>query len=175
MISIARFIFNPYQENTYVVWDDKGECIVVDAGCSDAREQRALAEFIASKNLKPVLAANTHGHFDHLPGVDWVKATYGVPFAIDFRDNFLLENTPMQGRLYGFEITSAPVAEIDLGGATPCAKDAGAEDGTASACEAQAVRPGREVRLPPPSEVVAAKAARLRERLLHDTETLLSN
>jgi len=116
MISVARLEFNPIQENTYVVWDETGECVVVDAGCYNARERQVLASCVADKGLRPVLAVNTHGHFDHTFGVDWVKTTYGVPFAIDFRDNFLLESLPMQGRMFGFEFGSAPVAEIDLGG-----------------------------------------------------------
>jgi len=132
MISVARLEFNPIQENTYIVWDETGECIVVDAGCYNARERQALASFVAGKGLRPVLAANTHGHFDHTFGVDWVKTTYGVPFAIDFRDNFLLESLPAQGRMFGFEFGSAPVAEIDLGG--EAADGEGAENGTASAC-----------------------------------------
>ena len=31
-MEIKRVVFNPFRENTYLVWDDTKECIVVDAG-----------------------------------------------------------------------------------------------------------------------------------------------
>ena len=38
-MKVASLQFNPICENTYVVWDDTNECIVVDAGNSDEREK----------------------------------------------------------------------------------------------------------------------------------------
>ena len=61
MLKIASLTFNPIQENTYVVWDDTLECIVVDAGNSTPRENAALQEFIERNGLKPVLAVNKIG------------------------------------------------------------------------------------------------------------------
>ena len=68
-MKIACLQFNPIQENTYVVWDDTLEAVVIDAGNSNPREDAALDNFIAEHGLRPVLAANTHGHFDHTGGV----------------------------------------------------------------------------------------------------------
>ena len=68
-MQIVKFVFNPIQENTYIVWDDTKECIVVDAGNMSAREDKVLAEFIEEQGLKPVMAVNTHCHFDHILGV----------------------------------------------------------------------------------------------------------
>ena len=56
----ACLTFNPIQENTYVVWDDTLECVVVDAGNSTERENAALRNFIEQHGLKPVAAVNTH-------------------------------------------------------------------------------------------------------------------
>ena len=67
-MKIACLQFNPIQENTYVVWDDTSEAVVIDAGNSNPREDAALDNFIAQHGLKPVLAVNTHGHFDHKIG-----------------------------------------------------------------------------------------------------------
>ena len=69
IMNIVKFVFNPLQENTYILWDQTKECVIVDAGNASAREDRALADFIAENGLTPVLAINTHGHFDHLLGV----------------------------------------------------------------------------------------------------------
>ncbi len=73
-MKIACLTFNPIQENTYVVWDDTKECAVIDAGNSTPKEDAALDGFLAEHGLKPVLAVNTHGHFDHVVG----STVYGV-------------------------------------------------------------------------------------------------
>ena len=91
-MKIACLQFNPIQENTYVVWDNTKACIVIDAGNSNPREDAALDNFIAEHGLKPVMAVNTHGHFDHTLGVEHLKQRYGVPFALSSKDRFLLDN-----------------------------------------------------------------------------------
>ena len=91
-MKVASLQFNPICENTYVVWDDTNECIVVDAGNSDERENARLKEFIDSRGLHPRMAVNTHGHFDHTLGVQFLKDTYGIPFALSGKDKFLLDN-----------------------------------------------------------------------------------
>ena len=74
-MNIVRLVFNPLQENTYVVWDETRECIIIDAGnCSDEENQR-LATFITEQQLHPVMTINTHGHFDHILSVDTLRAS----------------------------------------------------------------------------------------------------
>ena len=72
-MNIATLVFNPIQENTYVVWDDTKECVVIDAGNSNPKEDAALKNFIDERGLKPVAAVNTHGHFDHRMGVEFLR------------------------------------------------------------------------------------------------------
>ncbi len=115
-MNIARLIFNPFQENTYVLWDDSRECVVVDAGCYMPREENELTEFVRNKGLKPVMLVNTHGHVDHLLGVAAMKEEWNVPFALHGDDRFLVESARMHGALYGFEVKEIPQVEIDLKG-----------------------------------------------------------
>ena len=61
-------MLNPLCENTYIVWDDTKECVVIDAGAMSDRENQMVAAVIAENGLKPVMAINTHGHFDHVGG-----------------------------------------------------------------------------------------------------------
>lgn len=113
-MKIHRFVFNPLQENTYVVWDQTGECAVIDAGNFSAREDRALADFIEAQGLRPVLAVNTHGHFDHTLGVRYVTETYGVPFMLSGKDRFLLDNAATSGSLFGVPTGDMPQPDADL-------------------------------------------------------------
>ena len=103
-MEIYRFVFNPIQENTYVVWDDTLECLVIDAGNYTPREDRMLSDFIASHGLTPVAAVNTHGHFDHVLGVPYLKRTYGIPLMLSGRDGFLLENAATSSSVFGVRL-----------------------------------------------------------------------
>jgi hydroxyacylglutathione hydrolase len=66
MTKIKKFTFNLYQENTYVLYDDTGECVIVDPGCCNAQEENELRSFIHKQKLKPVFLLNTHCHIDHV-------------------------------------------------------------------------------------------------------------
>ena len=113
-MKIACLPFNPIQENTYVVWDDTKECVVIDAGNSNPREDAALDNFIAQHGLKPVMAVNTHGHFDHTLGVEHLKQRYAIPFALSAKDQFLLDNAATSGSVFGVKTGSMPSVDQDL-------------------------------------------------------------
>lgn len=117
-MKIHRFVFNPLQENTYVVWDDNKECAVIDAGNLSAHEDRALTDFIEGEGLTPVLALNTHGHFDHIAGVSYLCSTWdGVKFAMSSKDDFLLGAAAQTARMYGLQMGGTPSkTDIDLDG-----------------------------------------------------------
>lgn len=115
-MNIARFVFNPIAENTYVVWDDTLEAAVIDAGNSSEAENRTLEAFIAERGLKPVVAVNTHGHFDHAMGVPHLKRTYDVPFAAHSADQFLLDNSATSAQVFGVKAPELPSIDTDLAG-----------------------------------------------------------
>ena len=116
MITVKIIVSNPFQENTIVLSDQTKECIIIDAGGYTPQENKALSDYIESNGLKPVMAVNTHGHVDHMLGVNYVKERYGIPFAIDGRDAFLIESAPTHGAIYGFKVDSVPTIDIDLQG-----------------------------------------------------------
>ncbi len=114
-MNVVKFVFNPIQENTYIVWDETKECIIIDAGNMSAREDKVLAEFIEEQGLKPVMAVNTHCHFDHILGVEFLKMTYGVPFAASLADLELLKSGRASGAMFGMELGALPESiDIDL-------------------------------------------------------------
>jgi glyoxylase-like metal-dependent hydrolase (beta-lactamase superfamily II) len=82
MIQIQSFTFNAFQENTYLLYDETQQCVVIDPGCYDCSEQEELAGFIREKDLKVVQLLNTHCHIDHVLGNAFVKRKYDVPLLI---------------------------------------------------------------------------------------------
>ena len=116
MIRVTILPFNSFMENTCILSDETGHCLIVDPGNSNAREDKKLTAWIDQNGLKPDLIVATHGHVDHLTGVKFLQERYRIPFAMHGGDAFMLPALPMQARLYGFDIQEAPAIDIDLSG-----------------------------------------------------------
>jgi hydroxyacylglutathione hydrolase len=78
MVKIKKFIFNAFQVNTYLLWDETLECIIVDAACYEEKEKQELQDFIAENKLKLVRNVNTHCHIDHILGNAFIAGKYDV-------------------------------------------------------------------------------------------------
>ena len=81
-MNLKKFTFNPFQENTYVLWDDAKNCAIIDPGCSDVHERNELVEFIEDQGLKPVKLLNTHCHIDHVLGNKFLAEKYKLGLEI---------------------------------------------------------------------------------------------
>lgn len=92
MINVKKFIFYLFQENTYVVWDDSRECVIIDPGCERESEKQQLAAFIDAQGLTPRMVLLTHGHLDHIYGARFISERYGVPVMMDPKDVPSMEN-----------------------------------------------------------------------------------
>jgi hydroxyacylglutathione hydrolase len=102
MIEIKKFTFNPFQENTYLLYDSTGECVIVDPGCYDQAEQKQLAAFISQHKLKVIALLNTHCHIDHVLGNKFVKDTYNVKLLLHKEDEQQLRAVKVYAPNYGF-------------------------------------------------------------------------
>ena len=78
MISVAVFTYNPFQENTYVLYDQTKECVIIDPGCYEKSENEQLFDFVMTNNLKVVKLVNTHCHIDHMLGNKFVVEAFNV-------------------------------------------------------------------------------------------------
>lgn len=86
MLDIKKIECNMLSENCYIVSDETKECMIVDCGAFDEPEHQAIANYITSEGLRPVLYVLTHGHFDHILGSKWITETYGIQPVICERD-----------------------------------------------------------------------------------------
>jgi len=102
MIQVKIFTFNAFQENTYVLYDETLEAVIVDPGCYEKEERDELDDFIKAKKLKVVSLINTHCHVDHVLGNAFVKSHYGVPLSIHPKEVPTLKSVESYGQVYGF-------------------------------------------------------------------------
>jgi glyoxylase-like metal-dependent hydrolase (beta-lactamase superfamily II) len=101
MIEIASFVFSPFSENTYILYDETSEAVIIDPGCSDAYERKQLKDFIEQKKLKVIKLLNTHCHLDHVFGNEFVKKTYQVQTYAHTNEDFNIGMLEVSARMFG--------------------------------------------------------------------------
>ena len=102
-MEIKTFTFNPFQENTYIIYDTTNECIIIDPGCYNSEEKAILKQFITKKKLKPVKLINTHCHIDHILGNKFVSEEWNIDLYMHKEDLSLLEDASNIAEVYGFQ------------------------------------------------------------------------
>lgn len=108
MLHLQSFAFNAFQENTYVLYDNTKQCVIIDPGCYSTAEQQQLVNFIESNQLHPVKLLNTHCHIDHILGNNFVSKKFNVGLEIHEADLPTLLATTEYGHLYGFTVDPSP-------------------------------------------------------------------
>jgi hydroxyacylglutathione hydrolase len=102
-MTIKTFTFNPFQENTYLVYDESGEALIIDAGCVFDAERQELKKFITDNNLTLKRIINTHLHLDHQFGNKFLFDTYDIKPEGGEEDEIQLVNVGAKARSFGFQ------------------------------------------------------------------------
>lgn len=100
-MKIQPFVFNFFEENTFIIWDEKTlDAAIIDPGCSNEREEHEIAKFIESKGLKLSHMLNTHMHLDHSIGDNYIQTTYGLPVECNSADEQLAQMLTIQSQMF---------------------------------------------------------------------------
>jgi len=102
MLKIKSFTFNPYQENTYLIFDDSKEAVVIDPGNYEAYENESISKFIDENKLQLKKIILTHCHIDHCLGNKYLNEKYGAELLIPFDERDLYKNVENIATLFGF-------------------------------------------------------------------------
>lgn len=122
MLNIKKFIFSPFQENTYVVWDqDTNVAAIFDPGCVEQSEEILLSDFIESRSLSVKYLLNTHCHIDHIFGNAYIKLKYDCEFLAPEKDVFLIDMMHEQASMFGLNVKLSPKPDRLISGETSIA------------------------------------------------------
>lgn len=113
-MEIAQFTFGPFQENTYVLYDDTKECVIVDPGCSSRDEENQLKELIEVLGLRPIHLVNTHCHIDHVLGNRFISELYNLPLTSHKGEEVVLAMQPQVSGMYGIPYNPSPEITVFL-------------------------------------------------------------
>jgi glyoxylase-like metal-dependent hydrolase (beta-lactamase superfamily II) len=78
MITVKQFTFNFFKENTYLLYDETKEAVLIDCGCITPDEENTLSDFIDQNSLTLKRLLSTHYHFDHVIGNACIFRRYGI-------------------------------------------------------------------------------------------------
>ncbi len=109
MLKIQRYVFSPFSENTYIIWDDDSkEGAIIDPGCYDSKEREAVDDFIYNNSIRLIYLVNTHCHIDHIFGNAFIKQKYNPIYLAPEKDVFMLDLMIDTAKNYRVEFTPSP-------------------------------------------------------------------
>jgi hydroxyacylglutathione hydrolase len=114
MANVQSFVNNPYQENTYILYDASSECVIIDPGMYTSTEQNTVVRFIKDNGLKPVLLLNTHCHIDHVLGNKFIFDQYGLKPQFNIGESDTLAAVIAYAPAMGFRYDASPVPDTFL-------------------------------------------------------------
>ncbi len=114
MVRIKTFVFNAFEENTYLLIDESGSTVIIDPGCYNENEREILKTYIEKNDLKISALINTHAHIDHVLGNAFVKDTFGAALRMHEADLPVLHANPAIASMYGFPEYKMTVPDIYL-------------------------------------------------------------
>lgn len=107
-MEVAVFTFNAFAENTYVLYDETNECIIIDPGCNNAEERELISSFIKEKSLRPVRLINTHCHIDHVLGNKFISGKYDLELEAHEGEADVLKYQSHVSQMYAINYDESP-------------------------------------------------------------------
>ena len=103
-MNFKTFIFSPFQVNSYVLFDNTKECVIIDPANFFDNEHSQIDNFIEENGLTPTKIITTHNHLDHIFGAKYLTDKYNVDFMCHKDEVYWLDNFRSTCESYGISI-----------------------------------------------------------------------
>lgn len=107
-MNIKAFCFNPFYENTYILYEDHGEAWIFDPGCSNRQEERDLSAFINDNKLILTRLLLTHAHIDHILGLNFIFREYSLLPELHNLEEQVYNSAMQVAQIYGIPFDGTP-------------------------------------------------------------------
>jgi hydroxyacylglutathione hydrolase len=111
MLYLKSFTVNPFQQNTYILYNEEGSAFIIDPGNSTDSENKMIVNFIAEKKLRLERLLLTHAHIDHVLGNRFIFDTYGLLPEVHEADLYFIERMTQTASMYGVNCEASPLPE----------------------------------------------------------------
>ncbi len=108
MVKIHVLTFGPFHQNTSVLADETGECVIIDPGCFSEEENVKLMNFLQTNKLKPVRLLQTHCHLDHIFGANYVAQMFDLEMEAHKEEEFIHQGFEISCKRFGISGQSIP-------------------------------------------------------------------
>ena len=88
MFQYERIVTELLEENTYILYNEDKECIIIDPGYGF----ELIDSFILSNNLKPLAILATHAHIDHIASASNFIDKYNIDSYVCESEKLIAEN-----------------------------------------------------------------------------------
>lgn len=105
-MKIARIPLLPMGANCYVLSNSGSQAVIIDPG----GDPSSVVSYMDENKLTPSQVYLTHGHFDHIGGVNALKKRFNIPVYVHRQDSALLSMAPASARYFGIEGIEATAA-----------------------------------------------------------------
>lgn len=113
-MNILTLVTNPFQVNTYIIFNSEKKSVIIDPACSNQQERNYFIEEIEKLGLQPEKILLTHGHIDHIVGVEFMKQFYNIPVYAHKHTELFISKAEESAYLFGFEFNSKPSIDYFL-------------------------------------------------------------
>lgn len=111
MLKLKSFAVNPFQQNTYLIWDSNNIAAIIDPGNSTNQENQMIKKYISENNLKLQRLLLTHAHIDHILGNRFIFDEYGLLPEVHKEDLYFIEVMGKTADMYGVPYEQSPMPE----------------------------------------------------------------
>lgn len=108
MLYLKSFCFNPFQQNTYILSDDKGEGFIIDPGNYSESENQVVKNYVNEKQIRLTRLLLTHAHIDHILGNRFIYDTYGLLPEVHEEELFFINRMTHSAQMYGLNCEESP-------------------------------------------------------------------